>query len=280
MFATIVSNVVGGNRMSDRMRQWLVTAGAIFMIFGTLYGFGLIGTPVEQSSGGSLSAEATLLAPAVRAFSIWSVIYLGLIGYVIWQWLPANTASVRARRIGWLSGLSMALNGLWLLVVQVGALWLSVAVIVALAATLGELMRRLGTPRASGAGEKLLVDGTFGLYLGWVAVATLANITATLVASGVNPGADVAEYLAVAVLAVAAVLGAILARVLGGRIGVAVAMTWGLFWIAVGRLTGQPSSDLAGVTAAIAAAVVVVATALVLLGRPARRTVTEHAYEH
>jgi len=280
MFATIVSNVVGGNRMSDRMRQWLVTAGAIFMIFGTLYGFGLIGTPVEQSSGGSLSAEATLLAPAVRAFSIWSVIYLGLIGYVIWQWLPANTASERARRIGWLSALSMALNGVWLLVVQVGALWLSVAVIVALAATLGELMRRLGTPRASGAGEKLLVDGTFGLYLGWVAVATLANITATLVASGVNPGADVAEYLAVAVLAVAAVLGAILARVLGGRIGVAVAMTWGLFWIAVGRLTGQPSSDLAGVTAAIAAAVVVVATALVLLGRPARRTVTEHAYEH
>ena len=108
--------------MSDRMRQWLVTAGAIFMIFGTLYGFGLIGTPVEQSSGGSLSAEATLLAPAVRAFSIWSVIYLGLIGYVIWQWLPANTASPRARRIGWLSALSMALNGLWLLVVQAGAL--------------------------------------------------------------------------------------------------------------------------------------------------------------
>jgi hypothetical protein len=57
-------------------------------------------------------------------------------------------------------------------------------------------------------------------------------------------------------------------------------MTWGLFWIAVGRLTGQPASDLAGVTAAIAAAVVVVATALVLLGRPVRRTVTEHAYDH
>lgn len=264
--------------MSDRMRQWLVTAGALFMIFGTLYGFGLIGTPVEQSSGGSLSAEATLLAPAVRAFSIWSVIYIGLIGYVVWQWLPGNTASLRARRIGWLSALSMALNGLWLLVVQVGALWLSVAVIVALAVTLGELMRRLGSPRATASGEKLLVDGTFGLYLGWVSVATLANVTATLVASGVDPGAEVAEYLAVGVLAVGAVLGAILASVLGGRLGVAAAMTWGLFWIAVGRLTGQPSSDLAGVTAGIAAAVVVVATALVLIGRPARRTVTEHSY--
>jgi hypothetical protein len=264
--------------MSDRMRQWLVTAGAIFMIFGTLYGFGLIGTPVEQSSGGSLSAEATLLAPAVRAFSIWSVIYIGLMGYVVWQWLPGNTASVRARRIGWLSALSMALNGLWLLVVQLGALWLSVVVILALAVTLGELMRRLGSPRAATSAEKLLVDGTFGLYLGWVSVATLANVTATLVASGFDPGGEVAEYFAVAVLAVGAVLGVILARVLGGRIGVAAAMSWGLFWIAVGRLTGQPASDLAGVTAAIAAAVIVVATALVLLGRPARRLVPEHVY--
>jgi hypothetical protein len=216
----------------------------------------------------------------VRAFSIWSVIYLGLIGYVIWQWLPANATSPRARRIGWLSALSMALNGLWLLVVQVGALWLSVAVIVALVVTLGELMRRLGKPGATATGEKLLVDGTFGLYLGWVSVATLANVTATLVASGVNPGAEASEYLAVVVLALGAVLGAILARALGGRIGVAVAMAWGLFWIAVGRLTGQPASDLAGVTAAVAAAVVVVAAALALLGRPARRTVTETAYDH
>ena len=262
--------------MSDRVRQWLVTAGAVFMILGTLFGFGLIGTPVEQTSGGSLSAEATLLAPAVRAFSIWSVIYVGLIGYVVWQWLPANAASPRARRIGWLSALSMALNGLWLLVVQMGALWLSVVVILALAATLGELMRRLGRPRTAGSAEKLLVDGTFGLYLGWVSVATLANVTATLVASGVDPGAEVSEYLAVAVLAVGAVLGAVLAKVLGGRIGVAAAMTWGLFWIAVGRLTGQPASDLAGVTAAIAAAVVLVATGLVLLGRPTRRPVAQH----
>ncbi|MCC6497616.1 MAG: tryptophan-rich sensory protein [Propionibacteriaceae bacterium] len=261
--------------MSDRRRQWLVTAGAVFMVFGTLYGFGLIGTPVEQSAGGSLSAEATLLAPAVRAFSIWSVIYLGLIGYVVWQWLPANTASPRARRIGWLSSVSMALNGLWLLVVQAGALWLSVAVIVALAATLGELMRRLGEPRATGAAERLLVDGTFGLYLGWVSVATLANVTATLVASGVDPGGEVAEYLAVAVLGVGAALGAVLAKVLGGRLGVAAAMVWGLSWIAVGRLTGEPASDLTGVAAAIAAAVVAVAAALVLLGRHTELQVPE-----
>lgn len=253
--------------MSDRVRQVVVTASAVFMVVGTLFGIGLIGTPVERSAGGSLSATATLLAPAVRAFSIWSVIYAGLLAYVVWQWLPSNTSSPRARRIGWLAALSMVLNGAWLLVTQAGQLWESVVVIVLLVVTLGELMRRLGPPRHAGPVEKLLVDGTFGLYLGWVSVATVANITATLVASGVELPMDVAELWAVAVLAVAAVIGVVLAQVLDGRLGVALAMAWGLAWIAVGRLAGEPSSALAGAAAAVAAAVVLTATGLIWLRR-------------
>jgi hypothetical protein len=248
--------------MSDRVRQAVVTAAAVFMVIGTLFGIGVIGTRVEESSGGSLSATATLIAPAVRAFSIWSVIYAGLIAYVVWQWLPANTSSPRNRRIGWLAAVSMVLNGAWLLVTQVGWLWVSVVVIVALVVTLGELMRRLGPPDDASAAEKLVVDGTFGLYLGWTSVATVANITATLVASGVNPPAAVAEWLAVTVLAVAALIGFLLSRMLGGRLGVALAMGWGLGWIAVGRLIDQPASALVGVAAAVAAAVVLSAVAL------------------
>ncbi len=253
--------------MSDRIRQVVVTASAVFMVVGTLFGIGVIGTRVEESAGGSLSATATLLAPAVRAFSIWSVIYAGLIAYVVWQWLPSQTASPRARRIGWLAAASMVLNGVWLLVTQVGQLWLSVVVIVALAVVLGLLMQRLGRPRNAGTVEKLVVDGTFGLYLGWVSVATAANITATLVASGVNPPLEVAELWAVGVLAVAAGIGVLLARVLDARLGVALAMGWGLAWIAVGRLAGEPASPLAGAAAAVAAAVVLTVTGLIWLRR-------------
>lgn len=253
--------------MSDRIRQVVVTASAVFMVVGTLFGIGVIGTRVEESAGGSLSATATLLAPAVRAFSIWSVIYAGLIAYVVWQWLPSQTASPRARRIGWLAAASMVLNGVWLLVTQVGQLWLSVVVIVALAVVLGLLMQRLGRPRNAGTVEKLVVDGTFGLYLGWVSVATAANITATLVASGVNPPLEIAELWAVGVLAVAAGIGVLLARVLDARLGVALAMGWGLAWIAVGRLSGEPASPLAGAAAAVAAAVVLTVTGLIWLRR-------------
>ena len=253
--------------MTDRQRQVLVTGSAGLMIVGTLYGFGLLGAPVEATSSGAFSAEATLLAPAVRAFSIWSVIYLGLIAYVVWQWLPANTASARARRIGALSALSMVLNGLWLAVVQVGGIWLSVAVIVALALTLGVLVQRLGDSADASPFERIVLDLTFGLYLGWVSVATLANVTTALVASGFDPAPAIAEYWAVGVLALGAMLGVLLAMALGGRLSVAGAMAWGLAWIAVGRFAGNPTSFATGVAATLAVVVILGATVLVLLPR-------------
>jgi hypothetical protein len=249
--------------MNDRTRQIVVTLSAVFMIVGTLFGTGVIGTRVEESSGGSLSATATLIAPAVSAFSIWSVIYLGLVAYVVWQWLPANTASPRLRSTGLLAALSMILNAVWLLVTQVHWLWVSVVVILALAVTLGELVRRLGSSAGLSMVERVIVDGTFGLYLGWVSVATAANITATLVDSGVNPAIGIAQWIAVVVVAVAAGIGVVLARTLGGRIGVALAMAWGLGWIAVGRLSSEPASTAVGVAAILAALVVAGAAVLV-----------------
>ena len=94
----------------DRLRQIIVTLAGLFCAVGTLVGTGVIGTPVEQQSGGALSDTATLVAPAGPAFSIWSVIYAGLAAYVIWQWAPVVTASPRMRRIRLLSAASLALN--------------------------------------------------------------------------------------------------------------------------------------------------------------------------
>ena len=237
-----------------------MTVAEIGCILGTLVGVGVLGTRVEESSGGALAADATLLAPASPAFSIWSVIYGGLAAYTIWQWLPVNTANIRARRSGWLVALSMLLNAAWLLVTQQGWLWASVAVIAALVVTLGVLMRRLDETAATSRAELVVVDGTMGLYLGWVAVATCANVTAALVASGVDPARPTSTFSALAVLAAAAGIGVLLATRLGGRYAVALAMAWGLGWIGVARITDQPKSATVGL-AALAAALVVVAAA-------------------
>lgn len=246
---------------TDRIRQVAVTLAEVFCVFGTLVGVGVLGTSVASTSGGALSAQATLIAPAGPAFSIWGVVYLGLLAYTVWQWLPRNAATERSRATGWLAAVSMVLNAGWLLVTQQGWIWASVVVILALVLTLGLLVRRLTTLVSTSIAERVVVDGTFGLYLGWVTVATCANVTAALVASHVDPGRTVGAALAVVVLAVAAALGMVFAVRLGGRWSVAVAMAWGLAWIAAGRLGATDLHSTPTAVAAIVAALVVLAAA-------------------
>jgi len=263
-----------GPTSADRARQTGVTVAEVLCVLGTLVGLGVIGgTGVAESSGGALAADATLIAPAGPAFSIWSVIYAGLATYTVWQWLPGQATDERHRRTGWLAAASMLLNAAWLLVTRQGWIWVSVGVIVALVVVLGVLVRRLTERPSFGLVETVVVDGTFGAYLGWVCVATCANITAALVSSGVEPGPPVSELWAVVVLAIAAGVGVLLARRLGGRYAVALAIAWGLAWIAVGRASDEPRSSVTAWAAAIAAVVVVVA-AVRERGR-ARRPVTE-----
>ncbi len=244
---------------SDRLRQVAVTVAEVVCVVGTLVGVGVLGTRVEESSGGALAADATLIAPAGPAFAIWTPIYLGLAAYTVWQWLPIQASEPRHRAIGWLAAASMVLNAAWLLVTQQGWIWVSVLVMAGLVVVLGLLVQRLEEHPSYGHGETVVVDGTFGLYLGWVSVAACANVTAAFVASGVDPGGYAAQLAAVVVLAVAAGIGVLLARRLGGRWAVALAMAWGFAWIAWGRFTGEPGSAVVGCAALVAAVVVLVA---------------------
>ncbi|WP_111766891.1 tryptophan-rich sensory protein [Nakamurella deserti] len=245
---------------SDRTRQITVTASEIVCVFGTLLGVGVFGgTQVDRAAGGALSADATLIAPGTQAFSIWSVIYAGLAAYTVWQWLPGQATAERHRRIGYLAAASMLLNAGWLLVVQAGWLWVSVLVILALVLVLGVIISRLAAAPSRSVVDTVITDGTFGLYVGWVSVATAANVTATLQDAGLDPSEGVAEALTVAVLAVAAGIGVLLSRVSRGNLGIGAAMVWGISWIAIARATAAPESTVVAVGAVVAAVVVAVA---------------------
>lgn len=242
----------GVSARRDTVRQVVVTLSEIFCVVGTLFGVGVLGTRVEESSGGALASDATLLAPAGQAFSIWSVIYAGLLAYTIWQWLPRNKASARHRAIGWLVAASMVLNATWLLVTQVGQIWLSVAVILALAIVLGLLVRALQRHRPSTAPEKIITDGTFGLYLGWVTAATCANVTAAGVSSGWDLGTVGNQAVAIGVIAVAVGLGVLITMAVGPRITFIGALSWGLAWIGIARLGDEMASFPVAMAAFIA----------------------------
>lgn len=250
----------------DLLRRLFITLSQVLCLWGFLIGSGILGDPVEEQAGGSFSAEATVLAPAGPAFSIWGVVYLGLLAYTVWQWFPSQAHEPRHRAIGWLAGASMLLNALWLLVTQQGWVWASVLVIALLVLCLGGMLARLHAAKPTGRADAVVTDVTFGLYLGWVTVATCANVAAAGASSGWDLGVTGNRWAAVAVIAVAALINLFLAQRYGARVSVALAAAWGLAWIAVGRLSGEPSDAVVGV-ATVVAAVAVLAGAIVLRAR-------------
>lgn len=256
----------------------VVTLSAIVMGIGTLAGFGLIGTRVEDSAGGVFAADATLITPDTPAFSIWSLIYVGLAAYVIWQWKERDNP--KAVRIGWLASASMILNAVWLGVTQLGWIWPSVVVILALAIILGMIVGRLSNEHRGSLIESVIVDGSFGVYLGWVSVASVPNVAVALIASGVDPGTPWAEITAIIVLGFAAGLGVMFAVRLGARWSVAAAMSWALAWIAIGRLSGPLYSTPVAVGAIVAAVVIIAANTYFFFKRRTRSTKVSHAVGH
>lgn len=155
---------------------------------------------------------------------------------------------------------SLLLNLAWIAVVQAGWLTLSLVVIAVLAAVLVRTWLLLRTLAASRT-QLLTVDVPVGLYLGWIVAATAAN-AAAYVDAGLF---DVEVSYALLLLVVATGLSAGLALAHRAGIVVAGATAWGAAWIAFGRLTGEPPSQVVGVVAVGAAAVLVVAGVVSLL---------------
>lgn len=254
----------------DLVRQIVVIASVTFMLIAAVIGSGMFSdTAVQHSQGGALDSDATLLAPAGPAFSIWSAIYLLLIAYTVWQALPAQRSQPRQRVLGWWIAASAVLNGMWLVAAQFGTLLLTVIDIVVLLIVLCVAFRYTVVRAAENRWDAFLVDVTTGLHLGWVSLATVANTTAWLTDAGVTlPGP---EGWAVGILAVVTIIGIAVGIASRGRFAPAVALAWGLGWLAVGRLIEQPQSQLVGIAAIVAAVLIAATPAIVRLRTPARK---------
>lgn len=265
----------------DLARQIAVIAAVVFMIVAAMVGVGLFGgTNVREVQGGALDADATVLAPGRPAFGIWSVIYLLMIAYAVWQALPRQRHRERQRAMGWWIALTAVLNGCWLLAAQFLNLLATVVVIALLVAALAVTIRILAAHRSERLADLAFADLTVGLHLGWVSLATVANVTAWLDADVVPASwAAAADAWGVAVLVVVGVLGAAIAVFTRnpwgtrGRLAPGLAMGWGLLWIGAARTTGEPQSTAVAVTAWIVAVVVVaVPVVLSVTGARALRT--------
>jgi hypothetical protein len=129
----------------------------------------------------------TYVVPAGYAFSIWSLIFALSIAYAVWQMLPLQRENPLLRRVGWLTAAAFAGSTLWQLVFPAGWYGVSVLLIVLTLVSLAIAVGRTAgwrTPLSSA--ERWLVWVACGVYLGWITVATVANVAQALTAVGVT----------------------------------------------------------------------------------------------
>ena len=130
--------------------------------------------PLNNRTTGQLSDSLpNLFVPAGVTFSIWGVIYLLLAAYTVVQFTAKDQVVVG--NIGWLFAISCILNALWIVTWHYQRLPLSLLVMAGLLITLIYINIQI---RDLSFG---IIKASFGIYLGWICIATIANVTALLV---------------------------------------------------------------------------------------------------
>jgi benzodiazapine receptor len=124
----------------------------------------------------------TLITPAGYVFSIWGVIYVLLLVFAVFQALPSQREKAFQKQVSVLFILSSVFNITWLFLWHYGYITLSVVPMFALLATLIAIYLRLNIGKSiASLKEKLSVHLPFSVYLGWITIASIANVAAALV---------------------------------------------------------------------------------------------------
>jgi hypothetical protein len=138
--------------------------------------------PINGLNTGKISDNFhVLFVPAGYVFAIWGIIYIGLIAYAIYQALPAQRGNPRLQATGWWVVLGGVANSLWIFLWHYQQFVGTLAAMLVLLATLIAVYMRLGIGQSKVSNaEKWAVRIPFSIYLGWITVATAANVTDVL----------------------------------------------------------------------------------------------------
>ncbi len=130
--------------------------------------------PLNNRTTGEISDSfPNLFVPAGITFSIWGLIYLLLISYCILQFIGSNQIAIAGTAR--LFALTCILNALWIAAWHYEKLTLSLIIMVCLLISLIYINIFIKDLSFG------LIKASFGIYLGWICIATIANVTALLV---------------------------------------------------------------------------------------------------
>ncbi len=210
-------------------------------------------------------ANPTLITPAGYVFSIWGVIYTLLGIFVVFQALPSQQGKEFQKKIGWLFILSSVINIVWLFLWQFEYLGFSVILMFLFLATLITIYLRLNIGESKiSLREKLAVHLPFSVYLGWITIASIANVAATLVSVNWD-GFGVSPETWAALVIIVALFISVLVLATRKDLAYALVIIWALVGIAVkqsGNQTIVMLTEISAVIIAITAVAMIIFTKL------------------
>jgi hypothetical protein len=224
--------------------------------------------PLNGRLTGAISDQfKVFFVPAGYVFAIWGVIYLGMIAFAVYQALPSQRENPRLRQIGYWFALSCAANIAWLFLWHYEIFVLTLVAMLALLATLIVIYWRLNIGRSVvRRAEQWCVDTLISVYLGWITVATIANVT------------DVLDYIHWSGWGVAPEMWAVILMVIGAGLAAAMIITRGdsayllvLIWAFAGIAVKQAATPLVANAAWVVTGLVAVALIAGWLFRAGRR---------
>ena len=210
--------------------------------------------PLNGQTTGEISDRLDgYFVPAGYVFSIWGLIYLALIAFAIYQALPAQRDNPLLKRIGYLYALSCLANSAWIFLWHYEEFAWTLVVMVVLLLSLIAIYLRVGIGRRRVSNvDKWFVQVPFSIYLGWITVATVANVTALLSALQWDGwGLDPQIWAVIMIIASAAIASAV--SITRGDIGYVLVIVWALVGIAVKHSDTPSVAITAGLMAGVVA---------------------------
>ena len=165
--------------------------------------------PFNGQGTGEISDRFSILfVPAGYVFSIWGLIYIGMILFTAYQALNSQRENSLIDKIApayWIANMA---NNVWLFLWHWEFFPLTLIAMLTILVSLISLYRQFDkTDSPLTPSEVWLVKIPFSIYLGWISVATIANISQVLFFTGWNGFGLSPEIWTVTMLAIAAALG-------------------------------------------------------------------------
>jgi hypothetical protein len=245
---------------------WLVIGNLVSIVAVIVVNALAVILPLNGNDTGTLSDNIpNLFVPSGLTFSVWSVIYIWFLlfgGYNVYTLITKKEKDIEAiNRVGIWFIISSVGNFVWIFLWHWEYVFVSVFFMGLILVSLIVVYLRLGIGKRDVSWKELILAHlTISFYLGWITVATIANIVAVLVTQNLVPaliGLGLSEATwTIIVIAAAAVIS--ITNVFTRKdLGYNLVIIWALAGIIIKRISVVPMETGIVITTSIAIGAIV-----------------------